>query len=300
MRIEPKTIVNKYIDNDYNASKTAVELGISSKTVKRWYKKAKQKSGLRPIKSINLKRKSTRPKTIHTKLTSSTKRDIVRLKKEKGVCARKIKYLLKLDLHHNTIHRLLKSKGLVDNYGNHRRPRYQETRHMYLKNTKTVGYLQMDVKYITPELSGLPWTCYEYAIIDIYSRYKDAVILNDLNMDCAISALLEIFPRLPFKPVFLQTDNGLEFQSRFVNHVKALGMKHHFTHKSSPNENAVIERSFRTDEEEFFFFRMKRPKNYDDLREQFAMWLREYNSERPHLGIDLKTPMEVILAGQMS
>ena len=77
-------------------------------------------------------------------------------------------------------------------------------------------------------------------------------------------------------------------------------MKHHFTHKSSPNENAVIERSFRTDEEEFFFFRMKRPKNYDDLREQFAMWLREYNSERPHLGIDLKTPMEVILAGQMS
>lgn len=65
----------------------------------------------------------------------------------------------------------------------------------------------MDVKYIIPELLGLPWTCYEYAIIDIFSRYKDA----------------------------------------------------------------VIERSFRTDEEEFFFFRMKKPQNYDDLREQFAM-----------------------------
>ena len=93
-------------------------------------------------------------------------------------------------------------------------------------------------------------------------------------MDCAISALLDIIPRLPFKPVFLQTDNGLEFQSRFVKHVNGLGMQHHFTHKSSPNENAVIERSFRTDEEESFFFRMKRPQNYDNLREQFAMWLR--------------------------
>jgi len=300
MRIKPKIIVNKYIDNNYNASKTARELNVSRRTVTRWYKEAKSLSGLKPIRSVNLARKSTRPKTIHTKLSHVQKNQILRLKREKGFCAKKIKYVLHLDVHHSTIHRLLKEKGLVDNYGNHRRPRYQQTKHMYLKNTKSVGYLQMDVKYITPELSGLPWTCYEYAIIDIYSRYKDAVILNHLNMDCAISSLLQIVPRLPFKPVFLQTDNGLEFQSRFVKHVNALGMKHHFTHKSSPNENAVIERSFRTDEEEFFFFRMKKPKNYDDLREQFKIWLEEYNTERPHLGIDLKTPMEVVLGGHMS
>ena len=41
MRIESKTIVNKYIDNNYNASKTARELGIHRKTVTNWYKKAK-------------------------------------------------------------------------------------------------------------------------------------------------------------------------------------------------------------------------------------------------------------------
>jgi len=300
MRIKPKVIVNRYIDNNYNASKTAREFGIHRKTVKNWYLRAKRISGLKPLKAVNPLRKSTRPKTIHTKLDHIQRYRIVQLRKKKGMCARKIKHVLKLDLHHNTIHRLLKQKGLVHNYGNHRRPRYQKTKHMYLKNTKAVGYLQMDVKYITPELSGLPWTCYEYAIIDIYSRYKDAVILNHLNMDCAISSLLKIIPRLPFKPVFIQTDNGLEFQSRFVKHVQALGMEHHFTHKSSPNENAVIERSFRTDEEEFFFSRMKRPKNYDDLREQFAAWLREYNTERPHLGIDLHTPMEVILGANMS
>lgn len=152
----------------------------------------------------------------------------------------------------------------------------------------------MDVKYLTPELTGLPWTCFEYAVIDIYSRYKEAVILNHCDEDGAISALLEIVPRLPFKPIFLQTDNGLEFQRRFHTHVEALGMKHHYVHKRTPNENAVIERSFRTDEEEFFFLQYKGAKNYDDLRLQFAAFLKEYNEERPHLGINLKYPLEVV------
>ncbi len=31
-----------------------------------------------------------------------------------------------------------------------------------------------------------------------------------------------------------------------------------------------------------------------------AKWLEEYNTERPHLGIDLKTPIEVILGANMS
>lgn len=94
--------------------------------------------------------------------------------------------------------------------------------------------------------------------------------------------------------MFLQTDNGLEFQERFRNHVKALGIKYHYIHKNTPNENALIERSFRTDEEEFFFRLEKQPQNYDELRELFAKYLYEYNHVRPHLAIDLKTPYEVI------
>lgn len=74
----------------------------------------------------------------------------------------------------------------------------------------------------------------------------------------------------------------------------AQGLKHHFVHKRSPNENAIIERSFRTDEEEFFFFRMKRPKHYDDLRKQFEKYLRYYNYERLHIGINFKKPIEII------
>ena len=165
---------------------------------------------------------------------------------------------------------------------------------MHLGNTKSVGYLQMDVKYVTPPLSGLPWTCFEYAVIDIFSRYKEAVILNQLDEDGSIIALMEILPKLPFRPVFIQTDNGLEFQKRFHKFVNQLGFNHHYVHKQTPNENAVIERSFRTDEEEFFFRQEARPKHYDELRERFKDYLKFYNTERPHLGINLMRPIDLV------
>lgn len=297
MRVKPKEIIKTIQDKGGDVVCSAQKLGIHKSTVYRWISRAKYLGGLR-IKKLH--RQSTRPDTIHYALTSSQESAIILLRQKKGYTAEKIKSRLKLSVHRNTIHRLLKRNQLTHRYGNHRRPYYQKTTHMHLKNTKTIGYLQMDVKYLTPELTGLPWTCFEYAVIDIYSRYKEAVILNHLDEDGAIAALLEIIPELPFKPVFIQTDNGLEFQTRFHIHAKALGMKHHYVHKKTPNENAVIERSFRTDEEEFFFWQYKGAKNYDDLRVQFAAFIKEYNTERPHLGINLKTPLEIIQLSHMS
>lgn len=292
MRIKPSKIITTLKHNKLVVAKTASDLGIHRTTVWRWKKKAYVRPGI--LSSRNLRRKSTKPRKIKFKLGSNKRVEIERLRKTKGYTASKIKSKLGLQVSTSTVHRFLLKKSLVREYGYHRRPKFQDTYHMHAKNTKTIGYLQMDVKYVTPELSGLTWTCFEYAVIDIFSRYKDAVIINHLDQDGSISALIEIIPRLPFKPTFLQTDNGLEFQERFRIHVKALGMEYHYIHKSTPNENALIERSFRTDEEEFFFRLEKRPEHYDELRELFAQYLHEYNHERPHLGIDLKTPSQVV------
>lgn len=292
MRVKPKDIILTLKRSGFSVDKTAKTLGIHRTTVWRWKRKATVRPGV--LSSKNLRRKSTRPKNIKYKLTNKQRVDIESLRKNKGYDAAKIKVKLSLDVSISTIHRYLVKKSLAREYGNHRRPRFQNTKHMHAKNTKTIGYLQMDVKYITPELSGLPWTCFEYAVIDIFSRYKEAVILNQLDQDGSISALYQIIPRLPFKPIFLQTDNGLEFQKRFKKAVRDMGIDYHYIHKNTPNENALIERSFRTDEEEFFFMLEKRPKHYDELRELFSEFLHEYNHERPHHGIELKTPYEVV------
>ena len=176
-----------------------------------------------------------------------------------------------------------------------------------IKNVDKPGKLQLDVKYVTPELSGLVHTAYLYAIIDIYSRYKAGVILPALDQTLAIEALRYLIPGLP-KQIkdnldFIQTDNGLEYQERFLNFLKSAHqelqlpneIKHHYIHKSSPNENAVIERSFRTDEEEFFW-RIERPEDLTELNIMYQSWMEEYNTFRPHLGLDCMTPMEKLLS----
>jgi transposase InsO family protein len=296
MRKEPKEIIKKYQETG-SVKETANALNIHTSTVYRWLKRARSSYPYGKPRYVvrGLKRKSTRPKRIHHALSGSDRVAIEALRLERGYTAEKIKYITGISASVSTIQRYLKKRGHIRKTTRHRRPKCQDTVHMHAKNAKTVGYLQMDVKYLTPELTGLPWTCFEYAVMDIYSRYKDAVILNQLDQDGAIVSILEIVNRLPFKPVFIQTDNGLEFQSRFLEHCRGLGLKHHFIHKSSPNENAVIERSFRTDEEEFIYW--KAPfAHYDDLRDKYAQYLHHYNHERPHLGIDLKTPMEMILS----
>lgn len=296
MKVRPKEIIETVKKCHGNCTQAAVLLGLHRTTVWRWVRRAKTNSRSRIgyLSTANLKRKSTRPQVIHYALTKEQESAIIALRKKKKYTAEKLKKRLHLSVHPLTIHRLLAKKGLLNKYGNHRRPYYQKTTHMHLKNTTTIGKLQMDVKYITPELSGLPYTCFEYAVVDIYSRYKDAIILNHLDQDGSILALIEILNRLPFTPDFIQTDNGLEFQGRFHKYCEERGLRHHLIHKSTPNENAVIERSFRTDEEEFFFMMEKTPKDYDELRSMFSDWLHEYNHERPHLGIDLKTPYEVV------
>jgi len=140
---------------------------------------------------------------------------------------------------------------------------------------------------------GLVHTAYLYAVMDIWSRYKQGIILPLLDQRLAIEALSQLVPLLPFKSDFIQTDNGLEFQSSFLRFVTDdLGFSHHYIHKSSPNENAVIERSFRTDEEEFFWRMGVPPKDILELNVQYQKYLKFYNEVRPHLGIDLMTPLK--------
>lgn len=298
MRVNPKRIIRVLNKSGQQVKDAADKLGIHQTTIYRWIKRVNGKRYLNKstvlVMEPGLKRLSTRPYNINYALNDSEKGKIAALRRKYGITAEKITVQLKLDVHHRTTHRFLKRIGLVREYSYHRRPRFQDTFHMHAKNTKSIGYLQMDVKYITPELSGLPWTCFEYAIIDIYSRYKEAVILNHLDQDGAMAALLEILPRLPFKPLFIQTDNGLEFQSRFDKLCSDLKLEHYYIHKNNPNENGIIERSFRTDEEEFFFRLEKRPEHYDELRSLFAEFLKYYNYERLHLGINLKTPYQVV------
>lgn len=299
-RVDPNEIMATYRRNGGKVRATARELGISPSTVTFWRKRAGL--GYREQYRVSgLERKSTRPKTVRsTSLSIAMQDELVALRAARGYGAGKLEVLVRTGKHVSTIHRFLKKRGLTTPAKNYRRPRYQKTTHMYLKNVTKPGKLQMDVKYVTPELSGLPHTLYLYAVIDIWSRWKQGVILPAVDQALAIESLGAILPELPMplreRLDFIQTDNGLEFQSKFHTYVvDELGWQHHHIHKSSPNENAVIERSFRTDEEEFFW-RIEKPDDALQLNAMYQDYLDDYNTYRPHLGIDLKTPEEKLLS----
>ena len=295
MRLKPREIILTLKKNRGRIRETARILGISPGTVIFWRKRARSIYTNLSLSSIGLERKSTRPKICReTTIKASHQDQITIARKKTNFGAIKLKYILNLNYHSRTIHRFLDKRGLIPKQTNYRRPKLQPTIHMHAKNADRPGYLQMDVKYITPELSGLPHTCFEYAVIDIYSRYKEAIIVPYLDSYASIASLKVLLPTLPFKVHFIQTDNGLEFQSVFGDYLKTLHIKHHFIHKRTPNENAVIERSFRTDQDEFFFWRYKSAKDLDDLNYQFQEFLQEYNFKRPHLSLNLMTPIEKI------
>ncbi len=97
-----------------------------------------------------------------------------------GFCREKLAVMAKsegLEASASTIHRYLHRVGLVRPSTKRRRPRFQNGQVVRPSNCPGLGYLQMDVKYVTPELSGLPYTCYLYAAMDISTRYKVGLIL---------------------------------------------------------------------------------------------------------------------------
>lgn len=281
---------------------TAKELGISKWTVKRWVKRSKSASGgrLGSLRIKGLKRKSTKPHNIHFAISPKLENEIVSLRKQEHVGARKLHYMIEKTVSHMTIHRLLKRKNLVRIQPNYLRPLFQNGKAMRPSNTKELGYLQMDTKHVTPELSGLPFTVYQYAAIDIVSRYKQAILFPDISSDSASLALQNFLKWFPFNVSYIQTDNGLEYQLEFQKLCMERGIKHYYIHKNSPNENAVIERSFKTDQDEFYYWLKREPLHIGELNEWLQEFIIKYNTKRYHQALGYKRPIEIVRLLQMS
>lgn len=291
MRVPVKNIII-LLKQTGNVSHTARSLGIARSTVYRWRIRGKGSRG--QVMYRGVKRKSTKPHTIHYKLDYSSREEILTLKETKHIGPKKIVAFLPIPISHMTVHRFLEKKNLVVKQPNFRRPLFQNGFAMRPSNTKQLGYLQMDTKHITPELSGLPSTVYEYAAIDIVSRYKLAILLPDISDDSARLALEYFLKWFPFRVVYIQTDNGLEHQKEFNHMCQRHGINHYFIHKNSPNENAVIERSFGTDQDEFYYWLEKAPIHIGELNQWLHDFINQYNTWRPHQALDYKTPMEIV------
>ena len=108
----------------------------------------------------------------------------------------------------------------------------------------------------------------------------------------AIDFVDHIIEKLPFRIQQARTDNGHEFQAKFHWHVEDKGIPHAYIKPGSPQLNGKVERSHRSDQQEFY--QLLSYKGDVDLEAKLDEWERFYNFARPHGAFKGKIPYEAL------
>lgn len=127
---------------------------------------------------------------------------------------------------------------------------------------------------------------YIYVIIDVHSRWIYARAYPKIGGKQTVRFVNEAQKHSTFEFNMLQSDHGPEFSNWFVARI---AKNHRYTRIGKPNDNAHIERVNRTIQEECLD---KFPNDVKVINCELKKYLRYYNYERLHLGINLKTPSQ--------
>lgn len=270
----------------------------SERSLKRW-KKAYERFGM-----VGLSPKSTEPKTQPNETPISIKEEVVKLRKQTGLCALKLHWKLKkqgLLVPPRTIGKIIKDEGLVRKY------RVKKTKYKYLKAERKPGELvEIDVKYVPGKVANKRY--YQYTAIDTATRWRYLRIFNEQTTYHSIIFLEDVIRRFPHTITGIKTDNGSIFTNYYlgtnkrsdqtVKTIHALDVfcaKHKIIHylidPGKPAQNGTVERSHREDQQKFY--ERNRFRSIGDLENKIRLW-NEYYNNLEHCGLDGRTPNEVL------
>ena len=146
--------------------------------------------------------------------------------------------------------------------------------------------VQVDVKHLKLGSGRL----YQFTAIDEATRYRVLRLYDHNSVKSATAFIDEVRQRLAVAIQRIKTDHGSEFGTDFTWHLHDLGISHRPISRGSPESNGKVERSHRTDEEEFY--RRVTFRSPQDLAQKLRAWEHEYNHRRLHLALGGKTPAE--------
>lgn len=148
--------------------------------------------------------------------------------------------------------------------------------------------LQADTVHLRTPEGG---TLYVYTLIDLYSRWAYADVVERIGAEASARFIDQAQKAAPFRFAMVQTDHGPEFSTRFTHRLRALGIAHRHSRVRQCNDNAHVERFNRTVQEECLDRTVHTTAAF---RRALRAYLRYYNTERLHMGIDYQTPLEVL------
>ncbi len=135
---------------------------------------------------------------------------------------------------------------------------------------------------------------YLVAILDWHSRYiLSWELSNSLDSLFCVEALKRALRKA--RPEIMNTDQGVQFTSRqFTEVLKDQGIRISMDSKGRALDNVFVERFWRSLKYEDIY--LKRYETVDDLYAGIDRYMKFYNQERPHQGLEYQTPAEVYWA----
>lgn len=130
-----------------------------------------------------------------------------------------------------------------------------------------------------------------YALLDVFSRWGYALPVTRVNSQLSIRFVKEAQGTAPFRFVTLQSDHGSEFSKWFTKMVEHQGVQHRHSRVRKPTDNGHVERFIQTLQKDCL---IRVPRSLKSWKREIPEFLHYYNTERPHMGLNYKTPMEVV------
>jgi len=264
------------------------DFGIPKSTFYTWKKAYKQggKDGLRRKKPTAY----SHPKKVPAEVAEK----IIQIRRSYQLGPERIKWYLEryhgIHVSESSVYRILARNG------EGRLPEKAPRRAIHSKRySKTVPghHIQVDVKFVTlKDPKGQRVRRFQYTAIDDTTRIRALRIYTRHTQSNAIDFVDYVVEKFPFRIHTIRTDRGHEFQAQFHWHVEDQGMRHVYIKPRSPQLNGKVERSHRTDKDEFY--QLLTYTDDVDLNKKLEAWERFYNMDRPHAALDGQTPYEVM------
>jgi transposase InsO family protein len=286
--IQRKLRVLEHADRIGDVSKTCRYFGIGRASFYRW-RKAYSEGG-----EADLAAKRSVPHNHPDKMPSEVEEKILHLRRKYHLGPIRIVWYLEryhgIKVSDAGVYRTLKRHGM------NRLPRGTRLRKVHTQRySKQVPghHIQMDVKFlIFKGKQGQKVKRYQYTAIDDATRVRALKVYKRHTQASAIDFVDHIIEKFPFRIQQIRTDNGHEFQAKFHWHVEDKGIRHVYIKPSSPQLNGKVERSHRSDQQEFC--QLLSYKDDVDLEAKLDEWERFYNFARPHGAFAGKTPYEAL------
>lgn len=243
----------------------------TTRTLKRWEKKSK-------TEQWDLKDNSTKPKTIHYKITSEIENKIIFMKKKTGFGEDKL--VNYFNLGHTSINKILNKNNLC------RESKSKGKRIKYIRWQRKHPNSLWQIDHTDEQEKGY----YTLSVIDDCSRYSLSLTKINIASTEVIINILDTLIKKNGKPREILSDNGSCFggkskHSKFDIWCRRRGIRHIRTAVHSPTTSGKVERLFQTMDKEMKF-----------CNEDSELFRMRYNHFRPHTSLFEKTPAEVYFA----